>query len=87
MIGYACDETPELLPLEVVLSRRLNQFIYAKHPYDGKTQVTLKFQNPKDPNSNVYVNSIVASFQNTTREELESLVLSFIEQRATFIRT
>lgn len=80
MIGYACDETPELLPLEVVLSRRLNQFIYAKHPYDGKTQVTLKFQDPKDPNSIVYVNSIVASFQNTTREELESLVLSFIEQ-------
>ena len=25
MIGYACDETPEMLPREVVLARRLNQ--------------------------------------------------------------
>ena len=41
MIGYACDETPEMLPREEVLSRRLNQFIYEKHPYDGKTQVTI----------------------------------------------
>ena len=42
MIGYACDETPEMIPLEVVLSRRLNQFIYGKYPYDGKTQVTIR---------------------------------------------
>ena len=41
MIGYATNETPEFLPLEVVLSRRLNQYIYNQHPYDGKTQVTL----------------------------------------------
>jgi len=27
VFGYACDETPELLPREVVLSRRLNQYI------------------------------------------------------------
>ena len=30
MIGYASDETPELLPREVVLLRRLNQYIYEK---------------------------------------------------------
>ena len=41
MIGYACDETDEMLPREVVLSRRLNQYIYEKYPYDGKTQVTI----------------------------------------------
>lgn len=71
MIGYACDETPELLPREVILSRRLNQFIFAKHPYDGKTQITLYGDK---------VNSIVASFQNTSQKELEELVRAFIEQ-------
>ena len=70
MIGYACDETPEMLPLEVVLARRLNQFIYAKHPYDGKTQITIA------PDGSI--DSIVASFQNVSHDELEKLVREFI---------
>jgi len=73
MIGYACDETPELLPLEVVLARRLNQFIYTEYPYDGKTQVTL------DPEGNV--ESIVASFQNVSKEDLTKKVQDFIAER------
>ncbi|MBP5512025.1 methionine adenosyltransferase domain-containing protein [Candidatus Saccharibacteria bacterium] len=73
MIGYATDETPELLPLEVVLARRLNQFIYAEYPYDGKTQVTL------DPEGNV--ESIVASFQNVSKADLEKKVLEFVKER------
>lgn len=75
MVGYACADTPELLPREVVLSRRLNQFIFAKHPFDGKTQITLE-----DSNGSWKVNSIVASFQNTSQKELEELVHAFIEQ-------
>lgn len=71
MIGFACDETPELLPLEVVLSRQLNQYIYDKHPYDGKTQVTIA------PDGTI--DSIVASFQNVPSEELEKLVQEFIK--------
>ncbi|MBQ3464437.1 methionine adenosyltransferase domain-containing protein [Candidatus Saccharibacteria bacterium] len=71
MIGYACKETKELLPLEVVLSRRLNQFIYKKHPFDGKTQVTLKGDE---------LFSVVASFQNVKKSELEKLVKEFIAQ-------
>ena len=71
MIGYACDETPELLPLEVILSRRLNQYIYDKHPYDGKTQVTIA------PDGTI--DSIVASFQNVPHDELEQLVQDFIK--------
>ena len=70
MIGFACDETPEMLPREVVLARRLNQFIYAKHPFDGKTQVTIA---PDDS-----IDSIVASFQNVPHDELEKLVREFI---------
>lgn len=71
MIGYATDETEELLPLEVVLSRKLNQFIYDKHPYDGKTQVTIA------PDGTIA--SIVASFQNVSKAELERLVQQFIK--------
>ena len=70
MIGYACDETPELLPREVVLARRLNQFIYDKYPYDGKTQVTIA------PDGSI--DSIVASFQNAPKGELEKLVRDFV---------
>ncbi|NTW61293.1 methionine adenosyltransferase [Candidatus Saccharibacteria bacterium] len=70
MIGYACSETPELLPLETVLSRRLCQAIYDKWPYDGKTQVTL--------DSDVIV-SIVASFQNAAKNELSDFVKSWLD--------
>lgn len=69
MVGYACDETPERLPLEVVLSRQLNQFLYAKWPYDGKTQVTLR--------DGVIV-SVVASFQNAPSAELEVAVEAWL---------
>ncbi len=72
MIGYATDETPELLPLEVVLSRHLNEFIYSKYPYDGKTQVTIA------PDGTI--SSIVASFQNVSQAELKELVEEFIKE-------
>ncbi len=70
MIGYATDETPEMLPREVVLSRNLNKYIYAKFPYDGKTQVTIA------PDGSI--SSIVASFQNAPKAELEKLIKEFI---------
>ena len=70
MIGYATDETPEMLPKEVVISRNLNEFIYNKYPYDGKTQVTIA------PDGTI--DSIVASFQNVPKAELEAMVKEFI---------
>ncbi len=39
MVGYACNETPEFLPLEVVLSRKLTR---AMGKHDGKAQVTIR---------------------------------------------
>lgn len=69
MVGYATDETPELLPLEVILSRRLNQELYGRWPYDGKTQVTLQ---------GGIVRSIVASFQNAPKSELEAAVRDWV---------
>lgn len=65
MVGYATNETPELLPLEYVLARDLNQFLYKLWPYDGKTQVTLKGD---------HITTIVASFQHAPKAELEEAV-------------
>ena len=71
MVGYATNETVELLPLEFVLARKLNQYLYAVWPYDGKTQVTTK--------DGVIV-SIVASYQHALKSELTAKVLNWIEQ-------
>jgi len=71
MIGYACDETPELLPLEVILSRRLNQTLFEKWPFDGKTQVTL---------CNGEIEAVVASFQNVHHDELEKEVKIWLKE-------
>lgn len=38
MVGYACDETPEMLPLEFSIARRLTR---AMGILDGKSQVTI----------------------------------------------
>lgn len=81
MIGYACDETPELLPREVVLARRLNQYIFQHYSFDGKTQVTLKLRDADDSYSDYELDSVVASFQNAPRAELEKLVQNFIAEQ------
>lgn len=41
MVGYATRETPNFMPLEYELARRLNEYLWALHPNDGKTQITL----------------------------------------------
>lgn len=70
MVGYACNETEEMLPLEVVLSRRLNQYIYEKWEYDGKTQVTL---------ADGEIISVVASFQHAPSHKLQLRVEAWLE--------
>lgn len=66
MIGYATNATPEMLPKEVVLSRSLNKYIYDIYPFDGKTQITI--------DDNGKITTIVASWQNVPRIELNELV-------------
>lgn len=70
MIGYATAETPELLPLEVVLARKLNQFLFETWPFDGKTQVTLK---------DGEITTVVASFQNAPQAELKTAVEKWLK--------
>lgn len=70
MVGYATRETPEMLPLEVVLSRSLNQFLYESWPYDGKTQITVR---------DTEIVSVVASFQNVEHSKLEERVREWLK--------
>ena len=71
MVGYACNETPDLLPLEYVLARDLNKFLYERWPYDGKTQVTLK---------DGKITTVVASFQHAPHKELDVAVRDWLQQ-------
>ncbi len=70
MVGYATLETKELLPLEVVLSRQLNQYLFKRWPYDGKTQVTLK---------DGKIVALVASFQHAKSNELHLAVKTWLK--------
>jgi len=71
MKGYATSETVDFLPLEYVSARSLCEYIYKKHPYDGKTQVTI---------SDGRIDTIVASFQNVSKEILHGLVLDWFDE-------
>lgn len=69
MVGYATNQTPEFLPLETILSRKLNQHLYAIWPYDGKTQITLRGDK---------IEAAVASFQNSPSAELGAEVKKWL---------
>lgn len=72
MVGYATNETTEYLPLEVVLSRQLNEYLYTKWPYDGKTQITLK---------DGQIFAAVASFQNAKTSDLRLAVGDWLKDK------
>ncbi len=78
MFGYACDETPELMPLPIALSHRLSQRLSAVRrdgtvPYlrpDGKTQITIEY----DGNKPVKLHTVVVSSQHAPDISLDSLM-------------
>ncbi|HTL39656.1 MAG TPA: methionine adenosyltransferase domain-containing protein [Methylomirabilota bacterium] len=71
MVGFACSDTPNHMPLEYELARNLCRNIYQKFPYDGKVQVTVDTETKK-------ISTVVASFQNTKTEELLKLVKQYV---------
>jgi S-adenosylmethionine synthetase len=75
MFGYACDDTPELMPLPISLAHKLALQLSAvrkagKVDYlrpDGKTQVTIEY----DGDRAVALNTIVISTQHAPSVDLE----------------
>jgi S-adenosylmethionine synthetase len=84
MFGYACDETPSLMPLPIYLSHRLveRQAMLRKDgrlPWarpDAKSQVTIKYVDGK-PDS---IDTVVLSTQHSPDISLEDLREATIEQ-------
>ena len=87
MFGYACDETPELMPLPLSLAQKLcKQMTLVRKtglvPYmrpDGKSQVTVEYDENDRP---VRVDTVVISTQHNPDVTLEQIRQDMIEQVA-----
>jgi S-adenosylmethionine synthetase len=91
MFGYACNETPELMPLPIMLAHGLVTKLAelrqsGKLPYlrpDGKSQVTVEY----DGNTPIRIDAVVVSTQHaddvdneTIEEDMKELVIKKVIQ-------
>ena len=83
MFGYACDETPELMPMPISLAHKLALKLTEERENgnlgylraDGKTQVTVEYDDDKV----VRIDAIVVSSQHSADVELDKIREDVIE--------
>ena len=84
MFGYACDETPELMPLAISLAHKMAKRLTqvrkeGKVDYlrpDGKTQVTVEYDENDKP---LRVDAVVVSTQHSPEVELSQIRQDMID--------
>ena len=84
MFGFACNETPDLMPLPITLANRM-AYLLAKARKDGtipgilpdgKTQVTVKYDDAGKP---VGIDTIVISTQHKEGVPRDSLIIALVQ--------
>ena len=84
MFGFACDETPELMPMPIALAHRLTRRLTQVRkdgtlPWlrpDGKSQVTVAYENGRP----VAVDAVVISTQHAPEVSQEEIRAAILEQ-------
>ena len=78
MVGYACSETPQMMPLPVVLAHRLTSALTAARKTgvvrglcpDGKAQVTMEYDEDEKP---LRLDTVVLSAQHNPEKPMDEL--------------